>query len=290
MPATDTTLTDSLIALKAQFERSLTEANTNASHLREQLSHVNALLLDRLLPSNGVVFQQTHSGSDVSVVEAVIAQSSAPFPAASAQAKGSGRKSKVQTTKAEVESAIATVETEPASDSALAAAAKKRNSLNVLPAFEGMTKLDAIATVLGQNLGEVLHQDTIIQMLYGDLSLEDLKKERVRMDTLLRNGVKHNKWKKAPIAASYVLEATAAAKPKHPGRKPEPSKEPKPEPVAEVAVIAPDKAPAAIAKVAKPKLGRGSAIAKARASQKAARSKKTELELVALLRKADIQV
>jgi outer membrane biosynthesis protein TonB len=150
-----------------------------------------------------------------------------------------------------------------------------------------MTKLDAIATVLEQNLGEVLHQDTIIQMLYGDLSLEELKKERVRMDTLLRNGVKNNKWKKAPVPASYVLEATAAgAKPKRPGRKSEPTKEPKPKPQPEpVAEVAPAKA-----KAAKPKPGRKPAVGKAKASQKVARSKKTELELVALLRKADIQV
>jgi hypothetical protein len=289
-------LTDSLIALKSQYERSLTEASTKASHLREQLSHVNALLLNQLLPSNGVAPQLAHGAADVPVVEAMLtlqesalatAQSLAASPAASAQAKGSGRKPKAQTTKAET--AIAPVETEPATDSVLAAVAKKRNSLTILPAFEGVTKLDAIATVLGQNLGEVLHQDAIIQMLFGDLSLEDLKKERVRMDTLLRNGVKNSKWKKAPVPASYVLEATAAgAKPKRPGRKPDPTKEPKPkpqpEPVAEV------EAAKAQAKAAKLKPGRKPTVGKAKASQKVARSKKTELELVALLRKADIQV
>jgi hypothetical protein len=99
--------------------------------------------------------------------------------------------------------------------------AKERISLTVLPAFEGMTKLDAIAAVLGQNPGEVLHKDTIIQILYGNLSIEDLKTERVRMDTCLRNGVKTNRWQKAPIPASYLLEAKdAGAKPKNPGRKP----------------------------------------------------------------------
>jgi hypothetical protein len=183
--------------------------------------------------------------------------------AASPKAQVSGRKPKAQTTKAEA--AIAPLDPPTLKTDSV----KKRISLTVLPAFEGMTKLDAIAKVLEQNLGEVLHQDTIIQMLYGDLSSEDLKKERVRMDTLLRNGVKNNKWKKAPVAASYVLEATAAgAKPKRPGRKPDPSKEPKPEPVAEVA-SAPAKA-----KAAKPKPGRKPAAktqtpAKAKAPAKA---------------------
>jgi hypothetical protein len=135
-----------------------------------------------------------------------------------------------------------------------------------------------------------LHQDTIIQMLYGDLSLEELKKERVRMDTCLRNGVKANKWKKAPVLASYVLEATAAgAKPKRPGRKPDPSKEPKsqPEPVAEAAK-APDpaEAPATKAKAAKPEPGSKPAVGKAKASK----SKRTKAELLEILQKADIQV
>jgi hypothetical protein len=201
--------------------------------------------------------------------------------AASPKAKSSGRKSKAQTAKIEAETAIAPLDPPTLTTDSV----KKRISLTVLSAFEGMTKLDAIAAVLGQNLGEVLHQDTIIQTLYGDLSLEDLKKERVRMDTLLRNGVKNNKWKKAPVPASYVLEATAAgAKPKRPGRKPDPTKKPKPEPVAEVAPAS------ASAKVAKLKPGRKPAVGKAKASQKVARSNKTELELVALLRKADIQV
>jgi hypothetical protein len=161
-----------------------------------------------------------------------------------AKPKKSVGKPKPQTAEAEAATAIAP--TKPPTPKAKSA--KKRISLTVLPAFEGMTKLDAIAAVLGQNLGEVLHQDTIIQMLYGDLSLEDLKKERVRIDTCLRNGVKSNKWKKAPVAASYVLEAKAVA--------------------------------------AKPKPGRKPAGGKAKASK----SKRTEAELLKILQKADIQV
>jgi hypothetical protein len=365
-------LTDSLIALKTQYERSLTEASTNASHLREQLSHVNALLLNQLLQGNGVVPQLIQSGADAPVNEAIALASAQSLAAPATEAPASdhpkpkataepapplGKRSArpllpayrgltrleaiaqlLQTTpgqdvttdqvseglfgklsaadhKAErkslntqmyqgvvrklwqkgtktgtfLASASAPSKSAESTTTAPATTAAKRKSLTLLPAYAELTKGDAIAAVLGQNLGEVLHQDTIIQMLYGDLSIEDLKKERVRMDTLLRNGVKNNKWKKAPVAASYVLEATAAgAKPKRPGRKPEPTKEPKPKPKPEpVAEVAPASAKASAAKL---KPGRKPAIAKAKASQKVARSKKTELELVALLRKADIQV
>jgi hypothetical protein len=48
-------LNDSLIALKSQYEQALTEVNTNASHLREQLSHVNALLLNQLVPTQAPI-------------------------------------------------------------------------------------------------------------------------------------------------------------------------------------------------------------------------------------------
>jgi hypothetical protein len=53
MPSTTTekNFFDSLIALKSQYERSLTNADTKAILLREQLSHVNALLLNQLVPT-----------------------------------------------------------------------------------------------------------------------------------------------------------------------------------------------------------------------------------------------
>ncbi len=110
------------------------------------------------------------------------------------------------------------------------------------------------------------------------------------MNTALRTGVKDQKWQKAAVPSSYVLEATAAsAKPKRPGRKPDPTKEPKPqpEPVSEAAIaLAPAEAPTTKAKAAKPKPGRKPAVGKAKASK----TKHTEAELLEILQKADIQV
>ena len=128
--------------------------------------------------------------------------------------------------------------------------AKPRTSLTLLPAFEGLTKREAIAQVLEQYSGEALHQDTIIQTLYGDLSIADLKAERSRMDTALRTGVKDQKWQKASVPASYVMAAPSEAK------------------------------------AAKPKAARKPAVGKAKASK----SKRTEAELLEILQKADIQV
>ncbi|MCG9890791.1 MAG: hypothetical protein MH252_06930 [Thermosynechococcaceae cyanobacterium MS004] len=190
-----------------------------------------------------------------------------------------------------------------------APATKERTSLPLLPTFEGITKREAIAQVLQQHSGEILHQDTIIQTLYGDLSSEELKTERKRISTILLNGVRDKRWQKATVPSSYFLGDTAAnSKPKRPSRKPGPSKEPQPEPVAEAVAVesstlepepetsaveeiaqSPTEAPAVKAKAAR-KPGRKPAIAKAKPKRKPARSKQSELELVALLRKADVQI
>jgi hypothetical protein len=387
MPVIENSFADSLIALKSQYERSLTAANTKASHLREQLSHVNALLLNQLLPSNGVVPELIQSAAEVPVVEAIAlasAQSLATSPAAEApasdipQPNASTRNPKAKAepqptpaagkrsprpllpayrgltrleaiaqllqatsgqdvTAAQVSEGLfgplsaadhkaerkslntqlykgqsqklwqkgtapgtftigaptphesvqpAPISNAPATKAkAQATTSAKRKSLTLLPAYAELSKGEAIAQVLAAASGEVLHHDTIIQTLYGDLSPEELKKERVRIKTALFAGVKDGKWRKASVPSSYFLETPAAGtKPKRPGRKPDPSQEPKPEPVAEVAPAS------AKAKVVKQKPGRKPAIANAKASQKKARSKRTELELVALLRKADIQI
>jgi hypothetical protein len=148
--------------------------------------------------------------------------------------KGQGRKTAGSSTAkaSKIMATLETIESTPASKSpktssasslkAKASRAKstqtgtnsKRNSLPLLPEYAGMKKLDAISIVLEKNRGEVLHHDTIIQMLYGDLSLADLKDERVRIKTALLTGVKNNRWEKSPIPSSYFLKSGPASKPK----------------------------------------------------------------------------
>jgi hypothetical protein len=265
-----------LIELHQHYEIIIAHSEYQAAQAKEQLVHIDALLENGLLQTQEFPRLETVEIASPQAIAATIEPASPPV----AKASTAIAKAPAATTEAVIAPIESpTLKTDPT---------KKRISLMVLPAYEGLTKLDAIATVLEKNLGEMLHQDTIIQMLYGDLSLEDLKKERVRMDTCLRNGVKVHKWKKAPVAARYVLESAAAGKPKRPGRKPEPTKEPKPqpEPVAEaVEAIAPVES-----RTAKPTLGRKPAIAKAKTSRKPARPKRSEVELMALLSKADRQV
>jgi hypothetical protein len=295
-------LTDSLIALKTQYERSLAEASTNASHLREQLSHVNALLLNQLLPSNRVVPQLTQSTADVPVVEAAIFQSSAQSLAALAAAEAPA--SAIPNHKASTREPKVATEPTPASG--------KRSTRPMLPAYRGLTRLEAIAQLLQTTPGQDVTTDRVSEGLFGKLSAADHKAERKSLNTQMYKGQTLKLWRKGTVRGTFLASASApgknaqpmtkasdtiVSKPKRPGRKPDPSKEQKP--VAEVMeakathqeyASTPAQTTAATAKTEKLKLERKPAAVKAKTSQKVARSKKTELELVALLRKANIQV
>lgn len=143
------TLTNDLIALKAQYESALETSGPRVFHYRELLAHVDALLLGQL--------PHTSNGSTSTV----------PLKAATAPPKAPNTKTSTAKTK------------EPRSG----------KSFPMLPEYQGMMKIDAIAKVLTQQSDRVVHQDTIIQLLYGDLSPEELHLESRRMRASLFRGV-----------------------------------------------------------------------------------------------------
>ncbi len=176
-------LVDNLVALKAQYESELTEAGSKATYYKEQLVHLNALLLDRLLPSQ-----------EFRTVQPQLEQPE-PVLVFTAQDEGeSDRPSLPPASKAKEDSQA------PAS----------RVSLPFLPQYQGLKKLEAIGQVMQGYVGQVLHQDTIIQLLFGDLSPAALKTERLRMKTALLQGVKKGLWSKAPKPSSYILKGSKA--------------------------------------------------------------------------------
>lgn len=175
-------LVDNLVALKAQYESELTEAGSKATYYKEQLVHLNALLLDRLLPSQE--FRTVQPLEQPEPVLAFTLQDESP----------NDRPSLPPASKAKADSQA------PAS----------RVSLPFLPKYQGKKKLEAIGEVMQSHVGEVLHQDTIIQLLFGELSPAALKTERLRMKTALLQGVKKGFWSKAPKPSSYILKASKA--------------------------------------------------------------------------------
>jgi hypothetical protein len=174
-----------LTTLKIYYEHQLTQADAPARHLHyaDLLLHANALLMGLPEQSNGHTVPAT------------------PLEAA----------------------AKATVQTNPKMKANLAKAKPKsvpasRISFQPLPAYQGKTKLEAIGTILKEHQGKVMHQDDIIQELYGELSPEAFKIEQLRMRAALIQGIKKKLWQKAPIRSSYILKAstqtTTPAQPK----------------------------------------------------------------------------
>jgi hypothetical protein len=194
-------ISTSLIDLKSQLERSLTEASTNASHLREQLSHVNALLLNQLLQGNGVVHQLTQSAADVPVVEA-IALASAPSLALSpaAEAPPSDRpKPKASPCKSKATAAPAL-------------ASGKRSTRPLLPAYWGMTRLEAIAQLLQTTPGQDVSTDQVSEGLFGKLSATEHKAERKSLNTQMYQGVVRKLWQKGTKTRTFLASASASSK------------------------------------------------------------------------------
>lgn len=185
-----------LTTLKAHYEHQLTQADAPAKHhhYADLLLHANALLMGLPEQSNGHTVPAT------------------PLEAAA--------KATVQTNpKMKANQAKAKPEPGPAS----------RISFQSLPAYQGKTKLEAIGTILKEHQGKVMHQDDIIQELYGELSPEAFKIEQLRMRAALIQGIKKKLWQKAPIRSSYILKAsTQATSPA------QPKTEPKPLPTAKV--------------------------------------------------------
>jgi hypothetical protein len=179
-----------LTTLKAHYEHQLAQADAPARHYHyaDLLLHANALLMGLPEQSNGHTVP------------------AAPLEAAAKATVQTNSKMKANQAKAKPESV-------PAS----------RISFQSLPAYQGKTKLEAIGMILKEHQGKMMHQDDIIQELYGELSPEAFKLEQLRMRAALIQGIKKKLWQKAPIRSSYILKAsTQATTPAQPKTEPTP--------------------------------------------------------------------
>jgi hypothetical protein len=363
---------NSLIALKSQYERSLTNADTKAILLREQLSHVNALLLNQLVPTKAHIKSAEPAlileEADTQVERLTLSPAATEAPVSDTpKPKASTRKAKaaleptlasgkrsprpllpayvglkrleaiaqlLQSTPEQDVTAAQVGEglfgnlsaadhkaerkrlntllyqgekrklwqkgTAPASyrigasktdeniqrtaaksqpqakanvKTEKAIALEPRLTLGLLPVHKGLNKLEAIQKVLIEQSGHVLHQDTIFQLLYGDVSPDVLKVERLRIRASLVQGVTKGLWEKAPQPSSYWVSVSS-------GRKSKAGAVP-----VESSIEVPAASPRKPGR--KPK---AAAASKARSSQKPATPKQKQAELVKLIRKANIQI
>lgn len=185
--------TSDLIELRHYYEGLVVQSESQATQAREQIGHIDALLVNTLLlQMQGQVTVRADIVSNASALSAA----QMPTPIAlrpSPKAAGSAGKASTPKTKPEATKSF-----------------RGRESFPLLPQYQGMTKLEAISQILSEQSGHVLHQDTITQLLYGDLSSAVLKVESRRMRASLFQGVTKGLWQRAPKHPScYVTKASS---------------------------------------------------------------------------------
>jgi hypothetical protein len=178
--------TSDLIELRHYYEGLVAQSESQATQAREQIGHIDALLVNTLLQGQ-VTVRADVVGNVPALAAAQIPTDKAIQPSPKAMGKAKSLKIKTEATKS----------------------SRGRESFPLLPQYQGMTKLKAISQILSEQSGHVLHQDTITQLLYGDLSLEILKVESRRMRASLFQGVTKGLWQRAPKHPScYVTKAS----------------------------------------------------------------------------------
>jgi hypothetical protein len=202
--------TTPLIELRHHYQNIIAQAEYQVTQAKSQIEHIDALLVNGLLQS-----QETNvlKANVILEMPALTAASANDFdsdaPASQPESKLS--EPKVPAAKA-AKAKAAKTQTGKAASSSAKSTSSGRESFPLLPAYQGMTKLEAIGQILSEQSGHVLHQDTIIQLLYGDLSPEVLKVESRRMRASLFQGVTKGLWQRAPKQPSSYIGKTGKAR------------------------------------------------------------------------------
>lgn len=189
---------ESLIALRDHYQALLEEYDRQAVNVREQLTHVNALLVDQLVLSHNQQTVSIHASLNQHQTPAL---TGAVDIASDESPKDLGAESNQPTSPDQ----SAMVQSEPAqrkSPSVKEEFSGGRSQLGgktpMLPKFQQLTKLQAVENLLRENSGTILHIDYIIRILYGELQQDVFKGERQRMYQTLSEGTKKHLWEKVP--------------------------------------------------------------------------------------------
>jgi hypothetical protein len=248
--------TPTLIELRQHYETIIAQSEYQATQAKEQLAHLDALLENQLPQPEVFPLLEAIAIASHPAIATTIEPASLPAAQAStaiAQAKAVIASSEISTP-------------------------------SLLPVYKGLNKLEAIAQILTQQSGQPLHQDTIFQLLYGDISPEVLKNESQRIRASLFQGVRKGLWDKStdqPLSYLAKPTPTAPASAK-PGRKP--SALPEEKAIIEGDRITPTQSVTQL-QPAKPKQPRKVAPGKT-----TAKPKRKQAEVIALLKKANIKV
>ncbi|MBW4553117.1 MAG: hypothetical protein KME35_18695 [Aphanocapsa sp. GSE-SYN-MK-11-07L] len=238
-------LLDTLIALRDHYLALVTDAEHQAGHAREQLNHINALLVDQMISPGASAIAipygtakpsvspaelppalpaaSSPSTPEESALSASPTQAKPPRSASTRPTKPRGQKSTAQPTppKAGVKAAKVTKEPIPASPPTESGTVLRETVLPLLPPFTEMTKTQAVAKVMEDHAGQVMSLDDIIDLLHGALDKNMLQQERKRMRTIMWRGVDRQRWDKVTGKDSHY---TLRTKPASAGKQKPPAK------------------------------------------------------------------
>jgi hypothetical protein len=191
---------EQLIAQRDYCQTQIDQYERQSSFARQQLTHINALLLDQFLPA-----------SDSSPIAIAATRQEAIYPPAlmGVTAAISPGLTEPATNVDQLLNSptIAEPEIEPSKPRRAANATAKspvsrkqprpQTKLPLLAPYAHLSKIDAVGQVLQEHRGSDVNTETIIQILYGDLSAADLKDERTRMRATLNHGARKKLWNRA---------------------------------------------------------------------------------------------
>ena len=204
-----------LLELKEHYQKTLAELEAQTSQVKARLTSLDTLIEDPLLGSDILSVLQGEADSLDSaatapkVAEVVAPKAEAKPKKATPRASSSTSKKKPSTAKKAVSQAKAKKKKQ-------AKATKASSSSRPMQwPYTDMFKIDAIGRILKDNAGNLVHVDDLIVQLYGELSGDDLKVERDRMNKTMYTGVQKNRWRKDPkVPMSYIFEEKSEAKSK----------------------------------------------------------------------------
>ncbi|NCJ08364.1 hypothetical protein GS597_17995 [Synechococcales cyanobacterium C] len=204
---------DKLLALRGHYQSLVATHEYQANHAREQLNHINALLVEQWVPT-----ELTPSAEvPLKKPEPLSLQGTLPANPRSLEAQVSASESLQP-------QPLPTPEPTPQSTQKKRAGAKRPKPtssqtppspptqdpkiiLPMRPAYVGLSKIDAVAKVMQERAGKILHVDDIIFELFGELDAADLKAERVRTKNVMIRGVNVGRWVKVKnVPSSYVVD------------------------------------------------------------------------------------
>jgi hypothetical protein len=200
-----TNFLNTLIALRDRYLVHATTSDQQASYAREQLNHINALLVDQMIAPESSAMAIAPS-PDFPVLLGASLPAVTPdksIPAVKAQPK------QPKPTAASKRQIKAAPESKPSTTPAGKQETTQRDTvLPLLPPFAGLSKTQAVAKLMADQAGQVLSLDQIIEQLHGELDESALRQERKRMRTILWRGVDSKRWEKVKGKDSHYTLPT----------------------------------------------------------------------------------